>query len=60
VSDNGSYKIRDVIVAGVSMAVTQRSEFTSIVQRNAGQLRGLLAPDAGKDRQCSTLGQKTR
>ena len=43
VSDNGSYKIRDVIVAGVSMAVTQRSEFTSVVQRNGGQLRGLLA-----------------
>jgi len=43
VSDNGSYKISDVIVEGVSMAVTQRSEFASVVQRNGGQIRGLLA-----------------
>jgi len=43
VSDNGTYKINDVIVEGVSMMVTQRSEFASIVQRNGGQVRGLLA-----------------
>ena len=43
VSDNGIYKINDVIVEGVSMLVTQRSEFASIVQRNGGQVRGLLA-----------------
>jgi phospholipid transport system substrate-binding protein len=43
VTDNGAYKISDVIVEGVSMMVTQRSEFASVVQRNAGQLRGLLA-----------------
>jgi phospholipid transport system substrate-binding protein len=43
VSDNGSYKISDVIVEGVSMMVTQRSEFASIVQRNGGQVRGLIA-----------------
>jgi len=43
VGDNGSDKIRDVIVEGVSMAVTQRSEFASVVQRNGNQLRGLLA-----------------
>jgi phospholipid transport system substrate-binding protein len=43
VSDNGTYKINDVIVEGVSMLVTQRSEFASIVQRNGGQVRGLLA-----------------
>jgi phospholipid transport system substrate-binding protein len=43
VSDNGAYKINDVIVEGVSMLVTQRSEFASIVQRNGGQVRGLLA-----------------
>jgi phospholipid transport system substrate-binding protein len=43
VSDNGTYKINDVIVEGISMLVTQRSEFASIVQRNGGQVRGLLA-----------------
>ena len=43
VPDNGTYKISDVIVEGVSMAVTQRSEFASVVQRNGGQLRGLIA-----------------
>jgi len=42
-SDNGSYKISDVIVEGISMAVTQRSEFASVVQRDGGQIRGLLA-----------------
>ncbi len=43
VPDNGTYKISDVIVEGVSMAVTQRSEFASVVQRNGGQVRGLIA-----------------
>jgi phospholipid transport system substrate-binding protein len=43
VSENGAYKINDVIVEGISMAVTQRSEFASVVQRNGGQVRGLIA-----------------
>ena len=43
VNNNGAYKVNDVIVEGVSMAVTQRSEFASIIQRNGGQLRGLIA-----------------
>lgn len=43
VAENGAYKISDVIVQGVSMAVTQRSEFASVVQRNGGQVRGLIA-----------------
>jgi phospholipid transport system substrate-binding protein len=42
VTDNGAYKINDVVVEGVSMMVTQRSEFASVVQRNGGQVRGLL------------------
>jgi phospholipid transport system substrate-binding protein len=36
------YKITDVNVEGVSMAVTQRQEFASIIQRNGGQLEALL------------------
>jgi phospholipid transport system substrate-binding protein len=43
VNDNHGYKINDVIVEGVSMAVTQRSEFASIIQRNGGQVHGLIA-----------------
>src|SRR6202047_3288905 len=43
VTDNGSYKISDVIVEGISMMTTQRSEFASVVQRNGGQVRGLIA-----------------
>jgi phospholipid transport system substrate-binding protein len=40
---NGAYKISDVTVDGISMAVTQRSEFASVIQRNGGQLAGLIA-----------------
>jgi phospholipid transport system substrate-binding protein len=43
VPDNGAYKIDDVIVEGISMGVTQRSEFASVIQRNGGQLRSLIA-----------------
>lgn len=40
---NGSMKVIDVIVEGVSMATTQRSEFSSIIQRGGGQVDALLA-----------------
>jgi phospholipid transport system substrate-binding protein len=36
------YKINDVVVEGVSMAVTQRQEFASVIQRNGGQIDALL------------------
>jgi phospholipid transport system substrate-binding protein len=42
VSDDGAYKISDVIVDGVSMLVTQRSEFASVIQRHGGQIQGLI------------------
>ena len=42
VSD-GRYKISDVNIDGVSMALIQRSEFAAIVQRNGGRVAGLLA-----------------
>jgi phospholipid transport system substrate-binding protein len=41
-NDDGVYKISDVIVDGVSMLVTQRSEFASVIQRHGGQVQGLL------------------
>lgn len=39
---DGSYKIIDVMVEGVSMAVTQRAEFASVIQSRGGKLAGLL------------------
>ena len=43
INDNGALKIADVVVGGVSMAVTQRSEFASVIARNGGSVGGLLA-----------------
>ena len=43
VTDNGAYKINDIIIEGISMGVTQRSEFFSVIQRHGGQLRDLIA-----------------
>jgi phospholipid transport system substrate-binding protein len=45
----GLYRITDVIVDGVSMALTERSEFAGLIQRNGGQLAGLLA-NMGEER----------
>jgi phospholipid transport system substrate-binding protein len=43
VADRGAFKINDVIIEGISMMMTQRSEFASIIQRHGGQVGGLLA-----------------
>jgi phospholipid transport system substrate-binding protein len=43
VADKGAFKINDVIIEGISMMVTQRSEFASVIQRHGGQVGGLLA-----------------
>jgi phospholipid transport system substrate-binding protein len=37
-----TYKINDVVVDGVSMAITERSEFASVIQRNGGSVQDLL------------------
>jgi phospholipid transport system substrate-binding protein len=42
VVSDGRYKISDVSIDSVSMALTQRSEFAAIVQRNGGRVAGLL------------------
>ena len=36
-------RIRDVSISGVSMAVTYRDEFASMIQRNNGQVGVLIA-----------------
>lgn len=39
--EGDDYKIVDVDVEGVSMALTQREEFASVIQRNGGSVAGL-------------------
>ena len=41
-SRDGKQKVIDVAVEGVSMSVTQRSEFSSVIQRGGGQIEALL------------------
>jgi phospholipid transport system substrate-binding protein len=39
---DGKYKVIDISVEGVSMATTQRSEFSSIIQRGGGNIQVLI------------------
>ena len=39
----GAYRIVDVTVEGVSLAITQRDEFAAVIRRNGGQVEGLLS-----------------
>ncbi len=39
---DAGYKIIDVVVEGVSMGVTQRQEFSSVIQSNGGRIDGLI------------------
>ncbi|SCA57769.1 putative Toluene tolerance transporter [Candidatus Terasakiella magnetica] len=38
----GNMKVVDVLIAGVSMSQTQRSEFSSVIKRNGGKVNGLI------------------
>jgi phospholipid transport system substrate-binding protein len=38
-----AFKIFDVVVEGISMGVTQRDDFSAVIQRNGGKVEGLLA-----------------
>lgn len=42
VINQGGWKITDAYVAGVSMAVTERDEFASVIQQGGGQVQYLL------------------
>ena len=42
-SKNGTLKIVDVMVAGVSMSVTQRSDFSAVIQRGGGTIDVLIS-----------------
>jgi phospholipid transport system substrate-binding protein len=39
---NGAMKIVDVLVSGVSMSVTQRSDFSSVIQQGGGKIDVLI------------------
>lgn len=47
----GAYKITDVIVEGVSMMITQRQEFSAVIQRGGGDIEALLKPLRARARQ---------
>ena len=55
ITDNGAFKINDVIIEGISMMMTQRSEFASVIQRNGGQVAGLLDLMREKAKTASTV-----
>ncbi len=38
----GSYKVIDIMVEGISMIMTQKSEFASFIKQNGGSLEALL------------------
>ncbi|MFN4087506.1 MAG: phospholipid-binding protein MlaC [Alphaproteobacteria bacterium] len=39
---NGRFVITDLVVEGVSMVITQRSEFASVIRQRGGQVSGLI------------------
>jgi phospholipid transport system substrate-binding protein len=41
-SQGGGFKVVDIMVEGVSMALTQRSDFASVIQRGGGKIEVLL------------------
>lgn len=40
---DGKFKVIDVIIEGVSMSLTQRSDFSSVIQRGGGNIGVLIA-----------------
>lgn len=45
---NGRYRIVDVIVEGVSMSLTQRSDFSAVIQKGGGDVQVLIDHLAGR------------
>ena len=43
IDGGGRFMITDVYVGGISMKVTQRDEFSAVIQRSGGRVAGLLA-----------------
>ena len=36
------FKVADVVIEGVSMSVTQRQEYASVIQSNGGEVKALI------------------
>ncbi|HEX7073428.1 MAG TPA: ABC transporter substrate-binding protein [Hyphomicrobiaceae bacterium] len=39
---DGAFKVVDIVVEGISMAVTQRADFGSVIQSSGGEFSGLI------------------
>ncbi|MDF1792927.1 MAG: ABC transporter substrate-binding protein [Thalassobaculaceae bacterium] len=42
IDSNGAMKIVDIVIEGVSMSVTQRQEYASVIQSNGGKVQALI------------------
>jgi phospholipid transport system substrate-binding protein len=56
----GQPKIVDVIAEGTSLRLTQRSEYSSVIQRNNGSVAALLQAMRGQIAQLAAREQQTR
>ncbi len=43
IEDGGKFRIVDVVVEGISMGITQRNEYASVIESNGGKIAPLLA-----------------
>jgi phospholipid transport system substrate-binding protein len=41
-NDKGEFKITDIVVEGMSMAITHRAEFSAVIQSGGGKVESLL------------------
>jgi phospholipid transport system substrate-binding protein len=41
-AENGTFKVADVIIEGISMAVTDRQQFAAVIQRGGGTIEALI------------------
>ncbi len=42
-ADAGAWRVVDVVIEGISMALTQRAEYTAVIRASNNGLEGLLA-----------------
>lgn len=42
IEDDGQLKIVDVVIEGISMGITQRNEYSSVIESNGGKIQPLL------------------
>jgi phospholipid transport system substrate-binding protein len=63
--EDGSFRVLDVIVEGVSMSISQRDDFAAVIQRSGGKIEGLLAEmkkrvSTGDTTTAGNFGQKAK